>query len=248
MTIYNRRTDDIPSGAIYIGRGSKWGNRYSHIRSDLAVERVKTREEAVEKHFLWLKKQLKEGKISLEVMASLDGKDLVCFCRPLKCHGETLEKLAKWAKSELDKQRSVSVKHTFTWRRHGGYECSTAGDARFSAFNCKLKDGRTIEMHYQCDVKGYDPNGVNWKLGKGKPPKNGMSKTAMYMAYKNLWREWCLSNYELFKELGKIAYTKHSGVLSDRFATTPINQACALSELLEEYFVSNGICSFSACI
>ena len=55
----------------------------------------------------------------------------------------------------------------FTWQRFGGYECGSKGDNRFSAFNAVLRDGRAIEQHYQCDVKGYDPGGKNWKLGKG---------------------------------------------------------------------------------
>ena len=58
----------------------------------------------------------------------------------------------------------------FTWNRYGGYECSSKGDSRFSAFNAIMPDGRTIEQHYQCGVKGYQPGGTNWKLGKGKPP------------------------------------------------------------------------------
>ena len=42
----------------------------------------------------------------------------------------------------------------YAWTRKGGYEVSTAGDWRFSALTARLDDGRTIEMHYQCDVKG----------------------------------------------------------------------------------------------
>ena len=58
----------------------------------------------------------------------------------------------------------------FTWARHGGYEVSSRGDRRFSAFVARLPEGRTIEAVYQCDIKGYDPGGTNWRLGKGKPP------------------------------------------------------------------------------
>ena len=34
------------------------------------------------------------------------------------------------------------------------YEVTTAGDARFSAYNAML-DGKSIEHHYQVGVKGY---------------------------------------------------------------------------------------------
>ncbi len=40
----------------------------------------------------------------------------------------------------------------FKWARYGGYEISSQGDKRFSAFNAILSDGRSIEQWYQCDV------------------------------------------------------------------------------------------------
>jgi hypothetical protein len=39
------------------------------------------------------------------------------------------------------------------WSRTEGYEVSSVGDWRFSAFNAILEDGRSIECHYQCCVK-----------------------------------------------------------------------------------------------
>ena len=58
----------------------------------------------------------------------------------------------------------------YYWARRdkNGYEVSSKGDKRFSALYARMLDGRTIEEHYQCDVKGYDVGGTNWKLGKGK--------------------------------------------------------------------------------
>lgn len=44
------------------------------------------------------------------------------------------------------------MKNKIKWMRYGGYEVSTKGDPRFSAFNALLADGRSIEQHYQCDV------------------------------------------------------------------------------------------------
>lgn len=37
----------------------------------------------------------------------------------------------------------------YSWKRYGGYEVSTHGDKRFSAFCALMPDGRSIEMHYQ---------------------------------------------------------------------------------------------------
>lgn len=116
----------------------------------------------------------------------------------------------------------------FTWERFGGYECSTKGDPRFSALTAKMPDGRTIEMHYQCDVKGYDPGGRNWKLGKGKPP---VKERDLWSAYLILWTIWAMNNPDLLEELRTRAESCGKK-LSDRFATTPVNQARALAEIL----------------
>ena len=119
----------------------------------------------------------------------------------------------------------------YTWKRYGGYEVSSRGDARFSAFNAILEDGRSIEQHYQCDVKGYDPGGTNWRLGKGKPPLD--TSKDLYAEYRQLWRNWALRRIGLLVELRTLA-DAHGKVLSDRFASTPINQARALADILNE--------------
>lgn len=116
----------------------------------------------------------------------------------------------------------------FTWQRFGGYECSSKGDNRFSAFNAKLRDGRTIEEHYQCDVKSYDPGGKNWRLGKGKPPLKDVN---LYEEYLQLWKYWATDNIPLMRELYHLA-RKEGYILSDRFATSEINQARALADIL----------------
>lgn len=123
----------------------------------------------------------------------------------------------------------------FTWARRdpGGYECSTKGDRRFSAFSARLQDGRTIEEWYQCDIKGYEPGGRNWRLGKGKPPLTPCTPEQLYAAYKNLWEIWARQNPTLMLQLAMLAQQK-GGVLTDCFASTPINQARALSEILND--------------
>ena len=119
----------------------------------------------------------------------------------------------------------------YTWQRYRGYEVSSKGDKRFSAFNAILSDGRSIEQHYQCDVKGYDIGGTNWRLGKGKPPKGSMTKDDLWNEYLSLWILWAKDNYILIQELKERA-DKHNKILSDRFASTSINQARALSYIL----------------
>jgi hypothetical protein len=115
---------------------------------------------------------------------------------------------------------------SYTSARYGGYEVSSQGDIRFSAMYACMPDGRTIEQHYQCDVKGYDPGGTNWRLGKGKPP---LKPVDTWQAYLALWQTWAEHNPELINQLRNLA---SDGVLSDRFASTPINQARALAHIL----------------
>lgn len=118
------------------------------------------------------------------------------------------------------------------WSRYGkGYEVSSDGDSRFSAFNAKMSDGRTIEMHYQCDIKGYDVGGTKWWIGKGSPPlKAGID---LWESYLNLWREWSSLNPLLMEEL-KYQVTQHNNLLTDKFAMTPISQARALATIINE--------------
>lgn len=109
------------------------------------------------------------------------------------------------------------------YARYGGYECSTQGDRRFSAFYAILPDGNSIEWHYQCSVKGYS----SIKEGKGKPP---LYPCDTQQAYINLWIEWAKNNQDLMYELFRLVGP--DGTLSDKFAKTPINQARTLAYLL----------------
>ena len=123
----------------------------------------------------------------------------------------------------------------YSWGRSAGYEVSSLGDKRFSAINALMPDGRSIEQWYQCDVKGYDVGGTNWKLGKGKPPRIAYPNDQLWQMYLGLWRLWVLHHIELMFEL-KAQAAKHGNVLSDKFASTPINQARALATILHEWF------------
>ena len=121
---------------------------------------------------------------------------------------------------------------SWKWVAHkkhlAGYECSSAGDKRFSAFYARLPDGRTIEDHYQVDVKGYN----SIKDGKGKPPLNNLTKDELWLLYKNLWVMWACMNKDVLEELREA--TKDIRILTDKFATSRVNQAEALAYILNE--------------
>ena len=74
---------------VYIGRGSIWGNPFSHKQGTKAIATVPTREEAIKQYEMYilnrpdLIKQLKD----------LEGKTLGCFCKPKACHGDVLVEL-----------------------------------------------------------------------------------------------------------------------------------------------------------
>lgn len=130
---------------------------------------------------------------------------------------------------------------SFNWSRYGGYECSSVGDKRFSAFNAYLPDGRSVEQHYQCDVKGYDEGGTNWRLGKGKPPIGRYAQEELYEEYLKLWQEWADHHLPLLREL-YLKAKENNNLLSDRFATSPINQARALADILNNLCDPGDLC------
>lgn len=122
-----------------------------------------------------------------------------------------------------------------TWKRQGGYEVSSVGDKRFSALFAKMPDGRTIEQWYQCDIKGYQIGGRDWKLGKGKPSLLPYQGNQQWELYLSLWRLWALHHIEDMRQLKTYA-EQHGNCLSDCFASTDINQARALATILNEWF------------
>ena len=118
-----------------------------------------------------------------------------------------------------------------SWARfsQNGYECSSHGDQRFSALFARLKDGRTIEEAYQLDVKGFREITGNWREAKGQPARNGKTHSELWADYLKLWELFALENPELIEELEKIS---RGLVLTDKFASTSISQARALSVIL----------------
>ncbi len=81
--VLNKHHAGVPAGAIYIGRGSKWGNPF-RIGPD------GDRETVIVRHAAWLREQ----HHLLRALDELRGKDLVCFCAPRACHGDLLRRLA----------------------------------------------------------------------------------------------------------------------------------------------------------
>jgi hypothetical protein len=68
---------------VYIGRGTKWGNKF-------IIGRDGDRETVIAKHAEWIVTQ----DHLIADLWQLYGKVLCCHCAPLACHGHTLERLA----------------------------------------------------------------------------------------------------------------------------------------------------------
>lgn len=69
------RGRETPDNTVYIGRGSPWGNPFK-------IGRDGTRDEVCD-------------RFEREVLPTLDlsplkGKNLICFCAPQRCHGDSI--------------------------------------------------------------------------------------------------------------------------------------------------------------
>jgi len=83
--VYNLRTR-YPAGAVRIDRRTKWGNPFvigQHGDRASVIARYEAR--------------LRTRPDLLKALSELRGKDLVCWCAPLPCHGDVLLRMAEEA-------------------------------------------------------------------------------------------------------------------------------------------------------
>lgn len=92
----------IPDNAIYIGRKSyKHNLPESKYHNPFKLSEGEAREATIERYRQYLWKEVRSGNITVEELASLYGKDLVCYCAPNPCHGDVLLSAIKWAKDKI---------------------------------------------------------------------------------------------------------------------------------------------------
>jgi hypothetical protein len=89
--VYNRYHRNAPSGAIYIGRGTAWGNPFSHVPGLADTVLCDSRESAITEYRAQV---LADEKFVELVKRHLKGKHLVCSCKPKACHGDILLEIA----------------------------------------------------------------------------------------------------------------------------------------------------------
>ena len=69
---------------VFIGRGSKWGNKF-------VIGKDGDRGEVIRKYREWIL----NNKELLSSLHELKGKVLGCFCKPMACHGDVLVELVE---------------------------------------------------------------------------------------------------------------------------------------------------------
>lgn len=87
--VLNKHAMGSHADAVYIGRGSKWGNPFRiGIDGDRAA--------VIAKYECWLRNQ----HHLLRALDELRGCNLLCFCAPKACHGDLLLRLANASREE----------------------------------------------------------------------------------------------------------------------------------------------------
>jgi hypothetical protein len=92
--VWNKRDPNVPAGAVYVGRPTKWGNPFSHKAGTRAKYRVQTRQQAIDAFIQWLNEDEQGWGLCEAARVELRGKDLVCWCAPLPCHADILLEIA----------------------------------------------------------------------------------------------------------------------------------------------------------
>ena len=85
--VHNKYRRTAGPEAVYIGRGSPFGNPF-------VIGRDGDRDGVCDKYAAML---MSNPRLLAKVKQELRGKDLVCFCAPKRCHGDTLLRVANEA-------------------------------------------------------------------------------------------------------------------------------------------------------
>jgi hypothetical protein len=75
MRVHNKHHNTAPPDAVYIGRGSPWGNPFK-----IGVDG--TRDEVCDRY--------EREVLPTLNLEQLRGHDLVCYCAPQRCHGDSI--------------------------------------------------------------------------------------------------------------------------------------------------------------
>lgn len=86
--VYNKRDPNIPRGAVYVGRPTKWGNPF-------VIGKDGNRKEVILKYRKYIMDHVYTSDLFMnDLNKELRGKDLVCWCAPKACHADILLEIA----------------------------------------------------------------------------------------------------------------------------------------------------------
>jgi Domain of unknown function (DUF4326) len=86
--VLNFKRTGAPDSAVYIGRAApRSGLRTSKWANPFRIGRDDTRDEVIARYERWLRDERPD---LMAALPELRGKDLVCWCAPLACHGDVL--------------------------------------------------------------------------------------------------------------------------------------------------------------
>lgn len=96
--VYNKYKNP-PKDAIYIGRGSPYGNPF-------IIGKHGDRKQVVDMH---KQSVLSNLQFMQNVRQNLKGKSLICFCSPAACHGDFLLLIANLPEDEFNRKLSTNT-------------------------------------------------------------------------------------------------------------------------------------------
>lgn len=143
-----------------------------------------------------------------------------------------VEKVVEEPKEDTSKDKEEAPLDQFSVSENG-FDVSDKEDKlakKFSPYLAKLSDGRSIEEHYQVDIKGY----TSIEEGRRNPSKN-LTGEELKKAYLDLWREWADAHPELMGKLRDAALKNNNSLVSSFLLqadvlTTLLNEGYGLEE------------------
>ena len=98
MQVFNNSIHSYPKDTVYVGRPSKWGNKF-------IIGKDGTRAEVISKYANWIRTQ----EHLMNALDELKGKDLLCWCAPQACHADLLLAMANAETIEYVKHPGITV-------------------------------------------------------------------------------------------------------------------------------------------
>ena len=150
--VLNRHQERLVGVYVGRGRGSTWGNPFSHLEVSAASFRVSTRDEAIARYRSWL---IGQPELMYRARTELRGKDLACWCAPRPCHADILLGVANAPTVAVvgsrDYPRPENVVQAVTWfcDHYPGWDLVSGGARgvdQLAAATARARQVRVIEI------------------------------------------------------------------------------------------------------